>query len=472
MALFGACRAPAVPPQARSETTPAILHSAVAATAPSAPVPPTAADTPTSFEIYTSKEADDLEGWRLVLARRGTWVRLELKSNGTSGAPVELEGSITSDAKPTKLEAHARTSKATPLNFSGVIEPSGKLHGVLSTSSARELIELRPLPLPNGSEETWKNDFGGTLDNTHRFRLGWVQKGDRTLATLSRLGEKPTTFEGSLERQSGRFELQEPKQPEHRLRGILLGGPGDVDGIGELFHDGLAQPFSLDRFYPTYPPVVELPNGARVVPVERFQRGFPDCPAADDVFPRVEGVAAALPLNRALEKTISPLTECGNDNLSFLGSLWSGSTYTVTASSARWVGFAFDWNSYMGGAHGSFGLSCAVADTQSGKVVHLNEEIAPASFPKLSALVRQAILRGEPGKSLVDLGFYADDAHVDATREMCVVKDHGALFLEVVYQNDMDEAGLFHFVKLRPRLAAAVVRRFFPPGSVGAAVFQ
>ncbi len=61
---------------------------------------------------------------------------------------------------------------------------------------------------------------------------------------------------------------------------------------------------------------------------------------------------------------------------------------------------------------------------------------------------------------------------MDARRELCVVEDHGALFLEVVYQNDLDDAGLFQFEDVRPRLAAVVVRTLFPAGSVGRMVFR
>ena len=186
---------------------------------------------------------------------------------------------------------------------------------------------------------------------------------------MSRLGEPPRRFEGTLEQQTGRFELRDVKQSGSLLRGILLGGPGDVAGIGEWLHDGLTVPVSFDRFYPTYPMPVSLPNGARVVPVERFQRGAPDCPTTCDVFPRLEGVAMALPLSHALETTITPLVDCFEEGgLGYLGGLWSGSTYTVTASSARWVALAFESNSYMGGVRGSPRTTCAVADTQTGKL--------------------------------------------------------------------------------------------------------
>jgi hypothetical protein len=82
------------------------------------------------------------------------------------------------------------------------------------------------------------------------------------------------------------------------------------------------------------------------------------------------------------------------------------------------------------------------------------------------------MLQNAHKQSLVDLGFFEDDAHVNSTRELCVVKHRGTSFLEIIYQDDIDEAGLFRSTDVRPLLAAPVARRFFPGGSVGAKVFR
>jgi hypothetical protein len=444
---------------------------------PSAPMPApssscAAADRETVFDAFMSPNDDSLSGWRLVVARSGTRARVVLKPDATAGLPVELEGTVAGEAGRCRIDARTRTSQGT-LRLSAVVDSAGKLAVTLRTPTHHESIELVPRASPNDSEETWKDRFGATLGGAHRVRLDWEQSGSRAKATLSRLDGAPSTFEGTLVRESGHFELSQPSDGKSRLRGILMGGRGGPTGMGEWLHDGAVEPFSLDRFYPTYPSTTVLPSGGRVVPVERFHHGPSDCPSSDDVFPRFEGVSAERTLNQRVETMVAPLVEChGASDFSLLGSLWSGSKYSVTASRARWVGIKFEWNSYLAGARGNFGEGCAVADTQNGELVHLNEELGPTSFAQLSPLVRRAILQAAPGKSLQDLGFYEDDPHLDAQREMCVVEDHSALFLEVVYQNDLDDAGLFQFEDVRPRLAAAVVRPFFPVGSVGAMVFR
>ena len=478
VASLWACRPGAAPEQVHRPATPRTAHStaslapraAHATTSLAHATTSTVADGETEFDSYASR-GDDLDGWRLALARNATRVRIVLKPNLTSGTPVELEGAVAGQAGQWHIDAHTSTSKGV-LSLDAVVDAAGKLRGKLRMQATRVVIELERRTSPADSEETWQENFGGTLGAAQRLRLSWEQSGLRAKATLSRLGGTRRTFEGTLERQSGRFELKEHNDGKNRLRGIFMGGPGG-GGIGEWVHDGTVEPLSLDRFYPTYPTITALRSGGRVVPAERFHRGFPDCPSSDDVFPRFEGVAAERLLNAELEKTVQPLVDCiDRTDASFLGSLWSGSTYSVTASRAQWVGLAFEWNSYMGGAHGGFMEGCAVANVQNGKVVHLNQELAPTSFEKLSVLVRKSILKAAPGKSLQDLGFHTDDLHIGASREMCVVEDRGALFLEVVYQNDLDDAGIFHFVNVRPRLAAASVRPFFSPGSLGALVFR
>jgi len=451
----------AAPQLAKEPTTPRVTQS----------TPSSVVETETDFDSYAS-QSDDLDGWRLALARSGTRVRVILTPNSTSGTPVELEGSVTGEAGQRHIEAHARTSKQ-ELYLSAVVDGASKLHGTLRMQGATNTsIDLGRGTTQTNSEQSWRERFGGTLGGVHRVRLDWEQSASRANITLSRLGAMPWTFKGTLQRESGRFELLEKADPKSRLRGILMGGGGDI-GIGEWIHDGIVEPISLDRFYPTYPAIKVLPSGGRVVKAERFHRGFPDCESSHDVFPRFEGVLTEGILNAQFEKMLPPKDYCIEaTDVSFLGSLWYSYTYSVTATRASWVGLAFEWNNYQGGAHGGSGEGCAVADTQSGKVGHLNEELTPRSLEKLLPLVRTAILQAAHGKPLRDLGFFEDDVKVNAKREMCVVESNGALFLEVVYQSDLDEAGNFRFETVRPRIAAASVRSLFPAGSLGALVFR
>jgi len=470
-----ACRPEAAPQQVPGPTTPrkAAPQQVPGPTTPrvTQSTPSSGVETETDFDSYAS-QSDDLDGWRLALARSGTRVRVILTPNSTSGTPVELEGSVTGEAGQRHIEAHARTSKQA-LYLSAVVDGAGKLHGTLRMQGAKNTsIDLGRGTTQTNSEQSWKERFGGTLGGVHRVRVDWEQSASRATMTLSRLGAVPRTFKGNLQRENGRFELLEQADPKSRLRGILMGGGGDI-GIGEWLHDGLVEAVSLDRFYPTYPAAKVLPSGGRVVQAERFYRGVADCESSYNVFPRFEGVAAERLLNAEFEKLLPPKDYCIEaTDVSFLGSLWYGSTYSVTAARGLWVGLAFEWNNYQGGTHGGSGEGCAVADTQSGKVGHLNEELTPKSFEKLLPLVRRAILQSGRGKSLRDLGFIEDDLKVNAKREMCVVESNGALFLEVVYQSDLDEAGNFRFETVRPRIAAASVRSLFPAGSLGALVFR
>jgi hypothetical protein len=177
--------------------------------------------------------------------------------------------------------------------------------------------------------------------------------------------------------------------------------------------------------------------------------------------------------NAQFEMLVAPRAYCIDaKDPSDLGNLWAGSTYSITAARANWVGLAFESNWYAGGTRGSYRETCAVADTQSGTVVHLNEELIPSAFEKLAPLVKRAILKATNQRSLQDVGFFTNDPHIDPKREMCVIEDRGALFLELRYQSDDDEAGNFRLDDIRPRLAAAVVRPFFSAGSLGALVFR
>ena len=361
--------------------------------------------------------------------------------------PVELGGRATEeDGGHLRIHASAKA-----LTFDGVVDGSmlqGKLRATTTelVHAKRGVAEMASGPTKLGAE------IGG-----RRFVVDWDQHGERVKSTF-RDASVARALEGTS--RDERFELMGDGVT---LRGVMS---GIMIGIGEWSDRGKTQPVALDWVHTEIPAPYSLPNGGRIVPLERWSRGVAGCPSSLDVVPQIEGLATPFTWP-------TPSTQCHDTGeVSMIGMIWNTSTFTILAAGSDWFSLHRDVYSYIGGAHGMSGESCQIVSLSTGKATSLQIELPDASLAKLGAMVRSAILASAPGKSLVDLGFFKDDPKVTQDRVMCAVTDHGGLALEVVYQHDMDEAGNFRFTDVRPRIPAAKVRALFPAGSTGALVFR
>ena len=432
-------------------------------TAPSsaaiARVPPVAPPAPFAYDAFTSTDENEFAGWQIFLARRGDDVRVVLHSRGMASLPVELAGTAKDEGARVHLGASAGDA-TDALRFDGWIDGDA-MRGVLKTDTGREDVSAKR-GLPPLSETT-QGALGGDASG-HRFVLAWEQHGKEVKAELRELSG-PRELAGTV--RDGRFELAGGGVT---MRGVL----SNVSGIGEWIENGESRSLTLDPMTVSYPAARALAGGVRVLPSDRWVRGASGCPSSYDVFPKVDALDLRTQnaMNRLLAPGASTSTKCtGESEIATLGAAWSTSTYAITASRPGWFAIRRSLYGYMGGAHGMGGETCDVANVSTGKVASLQSELPATSIAKLGPLVRKAILAAEPGKTLMDLGFNADDPDVTRERVMCVVDDHGALALEVVYQNE-DAAGNFRFSDVRPHVPAAAVRALFPAGSVGALVFQ
>jgi hypothetical protein len=298
-----------------------------------------------------------------------------------------------------------------------------------------------------------------------RADVAWSQHGANAKVTVTDVAGS-RVLEGTMT--GGHFDLAGGVVA---MRGVFS---NLTSGLGEWVENGETRAMTLDLMRVAIPAELAVGN-AHVTPMDRWVRGASGCPSSYDVYPEVHG------LDGKTESTLNPLLHpgapvprvcTGSSEIAFLGSEWSTMTYAITASRSGWFAIRRNMYAYTGGAHGMWGETCDVADLATGKVGSLQSELSTSSLAKLGVLVRKAILAAAPGKSLVDLGFNADDPNVTSDRVACVVEDHGALALEVVYQSDMDPAGNFRFSDVRPHIPTKTARALFPAGSLGALVFQ
>jgi hypothetical protein len=437
---------------AATTTRPPAPHATVAtASSSSAPIAPSA---PTTYDAFVSISDNEFMGWQILFARHDDQIRVLVRSRGSAALPVELRGTATPDGSRLRVRAELGA-----LSFEGVVDGEvlrGSLHTPMSKETVRAKRGISPIP-----EGTMK--IGAEVSGK-RFDVAWEQRGNVVKATVKDAG-RARVLEGTSH--DGRFDLTGDGAT---WRGEISGLSA---GIGEWIENGKTQALTLDLLRIDVPAPYPLPNGGRVVPLELWSRGRAGCPSSYDVLPQIEGLGTPLEstLNQKLAKRQS--TKCTDAiDLASLGAVWSTSTYTVTAATPAWFALHADAYAYLGGAHGMSGEMCGVFSLVTGRGAWLQTELEADALVKLGKLVRAAILAGAPGKSLVDLGFYADDPKVTNDRAMCVVMDHGAPALEVIYQHDMDEAGDFRFTDLRPHIAAAKVRGLFPADTMGAIVFQ
>ena len=412
-----------------------------------------------TYDAFTSTDENEFVGWQILLAWRDDGARVLVRSRGSASLPVELAGTVKPEGARLRIHATAGSAKDA-LRFDAFID-GDTLIGVLRTDTGREEVTAkRGVP---ALDRAFEMKLGGEIGG-RRVHVDWKQNETNAKATVTDLAGS-RVLEGTM--RDGRFTLAGGGVT---MRGVFS---NFTAGLAEWIENGEERPMTLDTMRVEIPAQLALGN-VRVAAAERWVRGAAGCPSSYEVYPDVHGLdwKTESAIDRLLHPGASVPSSCTGGELAFLGAVWSTSTYTITASRPQWFAIRTSAYAYMGGAHGMWGDTCDVASLSSGKVGSLQSELSPASLSKLGALVRKTLLAGAPGQSLMDLGFNAEDPNVTIDRVMCVVEDHGALALEVVYQSDMDPAGNFRFTEVRPRIPAATARALFPAGSAGALVFQ
>jgi hypothetical protein len=418
-----------------------------------------------------SRDTDD---WVVGVERRGNDVRLVLERPFSYGVPITVAGAI----DPSGAFEAKDAAGSEQLTLKGSIGGGGKLvAGFVGGTEKMSLHRAAPILPPSG---TFDATYEGLVGDERRIRVRWAQAHLEVTASYQYLGAPTRHLRGTVAKETGAFALTETDD-----KGIVTGqwqgalfGESVVMGRWTSADRTKSLPFTLDSASGPYPEPVTLPSGGRLAPSERYQRRGSTC-VDSTVFPQMTGIepAAEASLNGELAKAFGVATfkapSCVPSPTAVV--MWNDTTYGVTGSGDGWIGIEERTYGYLGGAHGIGSSTCFVV-TNAGKLQSLAQELPATARKRLVPIARAALLKQARAtrpdlriRTLQDVGFVDETPTIGADRSMCAVRDHEALFLEVVFQDERD--GMFRVFDPRARISAEAVEPLFPAGSVGASVF-
>jgi hypothetical protein len=299
-------------------------------------------------------------------------------------------------------------------------------------------------------------------------RTTWTRDHNKLSGTTNDIRGEKHTVDGTLDGKWGTFQVTE-KDAAGAVSGHWTGvflSTGDLIARWASPDGTSTWPVTLDSSTTgwDYPPRVSLRGGGTITPVESyFTAAFYSSSAVAPSFAGLPVAAAESSLNVWSRKTLAPPTKLP-DTVAIV-SAWDETTYSIAAQRAGWV--ALDVQSYMywmGGTHGFSSTACSVVDLDSGRLVNLVKELPQAGRTALVALTRQTISKDPTRPKNESLSYVT----IDDKRPVCVIEEKGALFLDIVFGEDDG----FYVMAPEVHIAAGAVRPLFPPGSVGAKVFQ
>lgn len=409
----------------------------------------------------------------LGLERRGDEVFGMLVEG--QGEAVALEGRMKDDGHFVLDERAGRGRKGSELQ--GAFEPDGKISLSLKdpkAKSATKFTVAQHAPFAEGTD-TFEESYLGSLGSKLRVRVKW--KRDKHLLTgVYRYthSKSDLRIEGTLVASSGVFTLTEKNAKGDltgRFAGVFL-DPRHV--LGRWYSPDRQRSMPLElRGGEKYPEGLALVGGGRLVPQEEGAERGKSC-KSQHLFPSFDGLptkAAQTALNAALRSQTGTLSvdDCDGATEELPYEYESG--YTVTGQKPGYVGLELSSYAYTGGAHGSYGADCVVADVGKGTLTRLGALLSAGSRAKLEILVNDELKKQFSVSKLTDADFFEDEAKLGPATTMCLdVDDKGATRLRVVF--GLYEVTPYAMGMPESVLPAASVAGLFPAGSVGEAVFR
>jgi len=384
---------------------------------------------------------------RVLFARAGV-----LSIGGITDKPVELVG------RTEPSGAFHASAFGTKISLDGSIDAVGHLTAKLAYSGEETAIDLQQQsPLDPKYETTFDVDHvAGVVGDVH-VRSSWKRNHRKlTGETVTIRGEKHT-LEGTIDGKWGTFELTEKDStgaPSGRWAGVFLTS-GDVLARWTSLDGATTKPITLHSATTNwdYPPTLALQGGGTIAPAEAYWAApFYSGSAVVPTFSGLASSTAESALNAWSKKQMAAPSDFPDSTA--VVSAWDEQTYAIDTQRPGWVALRVSTYTYwLGGTHGFSGTNCSVVDLATGSVVHLVSELPAAGRAALAALVRRA-----SGQTI----------KVDEKRAMCVIEEKGALYLDVVF----DEDDGFYVMAPIVHIRAADLRPLFPAGSLGARVFQ
>jgi hypothetical protein len=394
--------APTVPPVP--------LPSAVSSTDPHVDVPPMMA-------LAGTLGADDVRLFVDTKDAQAEAVLLDVSHQ----VSTRLSGSV--DAR-----GHLRIAQPAPgASLDATLGADGSLDGTWDEPK-RGTLKVHLAVLKSAPEPAGTRAFVGTLGSSTRIRAKLSRDGAK-LGGVYRYSHSKEDLKlaGTLDERTGKFDLDEAT------------GKGDKSGrwsgyvLSPSFFAGMWTSPDGTKRYPvtlssgmgwaadTYPEIVDLSAGRKLIPQEDYKEPAPFCQATR-VWAELAGGAQAKSLNPQLRAL------AGKDELdaaSCKGAtadvpFYAEASYAVTAKRPNAVGIQITHTSFTGGAHEAHSLSCVTIDLDKGRVVTIGKLMTAENLDALGKIAT-AILQKENGVTdLTKAGFFEAAVKVTADTPICL----------------------------------------------------
>ncbi len=353
------------------------------------------------FDLYLERAGDDLSG---------------LYVSGASGH-VPIQGKMKSATGFTLTELDEKGKPAG--TFDGTLV-DGILKGTYTDAKSKKPRIFTTEPHRTDLAPTFKTSYAGTLGKLRiRARL---EKKDATFGGVYRYAKskEDLTLDGAIDKKAELTLTERTKAGKEtgRFEGfalnqyLLVGRWTSPDKTKSL-------PFLLEAGN-SYPEIVDLGDGIRVVPQEVYKELAPYC-TSSAVYPIVEGGQGKATLNAALKKASGGETSKDMCEGALAERPYATEDdYAITKAKLPFFGITFHESSYTGGAHGMWGVTCKVADTETGALFSLAAKMTPENRKKLAALVVAALKKEHAVETLSDAGFFVDDIEIKEDSNVCV----------------------------------------------------
>ncbi len=347
---------------------------------------------------------------------------------GTLG-PIPLRGTL--QGAHLRLEETAAVIGPSAAVLEGELSAAGKLRGTLRRQDAATVpLAAGPRAQLTGPAEQ-ALAFVAIRGDGVQLRGQLAADGDTLHGLWSERGaDDVQLLSGRMDAASGAFTLE--ARGSHgsigRGEGMFLDA---AFALGRWTSADAAAPtsFSLERVA-ELPAVIELAEGRRIVARWRRERHPAGC-LVDSVWPHFVGIppSAAERFDRALDQgrqAVDQRCEATPD----APPPTRATTYRAGTRTPRAIALELVTTSYEGGAHGGSGLSCVVAELESGRVVSPISLVTQSGRETLAALVTAELRRERNAPDLAKAGFFSDPLPLDGA-ELCLRE--GAAF--VVYRS-------------------------------------
>lgn len=316
--------------------------------------------------------------------------------------------------------------------LSGALQPQGATR-LAWVDAGKKAKRERTLSLEANQPfkgEPPKGDVGyaGTLGARSRIRVQLTREGGK-VAGFYRYAKstEDLRLSGSVDEATGKVELTETTD-KGVLTGKLTGtfiSPSNVVGTWMSADGKRFEPFSIKAAKPLAR-VRDLGDGARLVPREASNELTPAC-SAEAEYAEITGLkskAAEKALNDRLRvdvKKIASRDACEGAVAAMPYSFEE--SFDFTGQRGRFAGISLNSYSYAGGAHGTYGGRCHVADLDKGALGELGAGLGEVERAKLEALVNEKLQKEHGVADLTEAGFFEPKVKVAASPDLCLADD-------------------------------------------------